>query len=201
VLRCLRRLATWIGTQHALARSWHAHLAAGAADAAADAAWAHLRGTEGPMDAALRTLLQVLAAAEADARDARAALAPPPPAEALSVLRVWREEVDAGIGASLRWVAHAQAAAAPFRIGTFAAYVEASELILELCFRHVTAAAAAFAHRRAWMVALAGEGADAAEASGEGGARCAHLARVAIPPGEPPQPGAWSEDAGRWVID
>jgi hypothetical protein len=201
-LRCLRRVTTWVGQQHALVRGWRAQLATGAPDASTAAAWAHLRGTEGPMEATLRALLQVLSAGEADAaRTCAAAAAATAPFAAASppfaeLLRVWEGELDAGVSGTLRWVAHAQAASAALRISSFDAYLEASELILELAFGYMTATVAAFTHRRAWMCALAGvageEAAEAAAAAAPGATPlhevCPALTRAVMPHGAPPPP-------------
>jgi hypothetical protein len=181
LLRVARKAAAWAGAQHALLRGWRQQLAAGAPDSRAAAAWARLRGGEGPADAVLRALAQLLLAGGADSRAARArdaaaeadrlfpegvsqesasGVVPPMDAAAGAALLTWQAELDGGVADALRWVQGAQRASAALRAphagASFSDYLEASDVLCELAFAFLTAVAAAFAHRRAWMLQVAG---------------------------------------------
>ncbi len=155
-LLALQGLHAWIGGQRALLRQWRAQLASGVPQAGAAAAWSLLRGVEGPMDAVTRMLSFTVAAGEGDSRRIRSeALARAGGHGLTRAQQVWFAELDAGIGDTLRWVAHAQAAATPLRVATFDSYLEASDLVVDLSHSYIAAAIAGFQRRRQWMTDMA----------------------------------------------
>jgi hypothetical protein len=151
----MQGLAAWVGGQQAQLRAWRAQMASRVPDAGAAAAWSLLRGIEGPMDAMLRMVCAVVAAGEGDSRRIRADVlsqahgAPLAPAQL-----VWFSELDVGIGDTLRWIAHAQAAGAPMRVASFDTYLEASDIVVDLVAGYLNAAIGAFQRRRQWMSEL-----------------------------------------------
>ena len=110
-------------------------------------------GAEGPMEAALRYMCTIVAAGESDSRRIRAEVAANGPLSAAQV--VWFEEVDAGIGHTVRWAAHAQAAVAPMLLSRFDDYLEASSMVVDLAAAYVTSCVASFRRRRQWMTEMA----------------------------------------------
>ena len=126
-----------------------------AADCVLWATRAALRGEEGPADAVMRVANSVLAAGAADCARIRAeVLAHAPGSQLAPAQRAWFTEVDAGVEEGLRMVAHAQAAAAPMRLSSFDAYLQASEAVIGVMEVYISASIAAFRRRRAWMTEM-----------------------------------------------
>lgn len=167
LLQVMTWLAAQVRAQQQLVAGWRANLHAGALDAPAAAAWAALRGCEGPTAAVLRTLTEVVAAGEADSARIRAEVHARTPAGALAPAQLaWWAELDAGASAALRMLAHADAASAPLRVAPFEAYLYAADAVTAFAARFVADVEAAFRRRRVWMQAM--HDADEAETTGNG---------------------------------
>lgn len=167
LLQVMTWLAAQVRAQQQLVAGWRANLHAGALDAPAAAAWAALRGCEGPTAAVLRTLTEVVAAGEADSARIRAEVHARTPTGTLAPAQLaWWAELDAGASAALRMLAHADAASAPLRVAPFEAYLDAADAVTAFAARFVADVEAAFRRRRAWMQAL--HDAHEAETTGNG---------------------------------
>ena len=156
LLQVMTWLSAHITAQRHLIAGWRAQLAAGAPDGSSTAAWAALRGCEGPTAAMLRMLTETVSSGEADSARIRAKVAASmPPGAALTPAQLsWWAELDEGATSVLRMLAHADAASAPLRCAPFAAYLDAADAVAAFASRFIADVDAAFRRRRDWMQAL-----------------------------------------------
>ena len=156
LLQVMAWLVAHVSAQQHLIAGWRAQLTSCAPDGGSAAAWAALRGCEGPTAAVLRTLTETVSAGEADSARIRAQVqAAMPPGTALAPAQLaWWAELDEGATSVLRMLAHADAASAPLRCAPFAAYLDAADAVAAFAARFVADVDAAFRRRRAWMQAL-----------------------------------------------
>ena len=179
LLQVMAWLSAHIAAQRHLIAGWRAQLASGAPDGSSTAAWAALRGCEGPTAAVLRTLTETVSAGEADSARIRAQVqASMPPGTPLAPAQLaWWAELDQGATAVLRMLAHADAASAPLRCAPFAAYLDAADAVAAFAARFIADVDAAFRRRRDWMQALQAADVAADAPLADGRAWAAHARR------------------------
>jgi hypothetical protein len=153
LLHVAQWLLAFLARQTAVTRDWRAQRACGAPEERAVEAWDALRACESPVEAALRVLSETFAAGEEDSRRLRAQMRARAPLSPAAL--AWFSGMDEGIRDSMRWMAHAQAAAAQMRLAPLDAYLEASELLLRFASAFMMNVSTAFARRRQWMLELA----------------------------------------------